>query len=337
MEKDKMSNKEYITHATFTLAIVLLSLFIAGIYGIVIPMWFSLDGKVDNLREDIFNLEKNLLKEQLRIHREKLNIPYILGQETESITISEMDLIRQQELISRAKQYEEAGIPLDVEIYTDQGLLLYNSENYNEAIRNFNIALKLNPLKHQIFIILVNLGIAYNKIEEFKKAIQILKEALLIESKNIRALNGLAWAYNATGKYDSVIPLLNTALEIDKTYVHAINNLGWAYHGKKQYDAAEEKYKEAISLSPNYAPALNNLAYLYAEQNKLDKALELALKASKLRPLDAHCCDTLAFIYEKRGEYKKAIEEYEKVKKYAKTEKMRKLAIYKIEELRKKL
>lgn len=84
----------------------------------------------------------------------------------------------------------------DETYYINKGLALYNSGNYEEAIKTWQEVLKLNP----------NNAIAYNNIGS---------------------------AYNLMKKWDEAIPYFNKALALNPDFQLAKNNLEVAINGKK--------------------------------------------------------------------------------------------------------
>jgi tetratricopeptide (TPR) repeat protein len=111
----------------------------------------------------------------------------------------------------------------------------------------------------------------------------------------------LGVAYEKNNEFDQAIKEYRSAagnLPIACLY------LGNVYFQRKEFDKAEKYYQKAIQKEPGQADAYNNLAWLYyVRGGDLDRAQSLVLKALELRPeKDSVYRDTLDRI---RGELEK--------------------------------
>ena len=105
----------------------------------------------------------------------------------------------------------------------------------------------------------------------------ILKDPLTPEEH----LN-LGVAYEKNNEFDqAVTEYKSAAKKLPTAYLY----LGNVYFQRKEFDRSEKYYKKAIHKAPGQADAYNNLAWLYYVKRKaLDKAENLVLKAMELRP-----------------------------------------------------
>lgn len=100
----------------------------------------------------------------------------------------------------------------------------------------------LTPEEH------LNLGVAYEKKNEFDKAIKEYEKA----SENLPvAYVYIGNIYFIKSKYESAEHYYEKALKKDKGNADAYNNLAWIYYlQKRELDRAEEYAKRAIELNP---------------------------------------------------------------------------------------
>jgi len=112
-------------------------------------------------------------------------------------------------------------LPLDTR-YIERGLSCYQKGDYNEAIKQFQEALKLNPGKAEIHY---NLGLTYQ----------------------------------AKGLLNEAVEEYRKALEINPEDAETHNNLGIVYYNQGSYRKAIEEFKLALSINPDFEIARKNL------------------------------------------------------------------------------
>jgi tetratricopeptide (TPR) repeat protein len=152
----------------------------------------------------------------------------------------------------------------------------------------------------------------------FDEAIAIYEEALVIDSRDIRAHEGIATAaflandysraeehftrlsqldprradplvnlgavHNRQGDYASAVKSLRLALSRNRKCAEAYYNLGIAYKGQNQLSMAVSAYKEAIRLAPQMAEAYQNLGNVFVEMGNLQQAITNFRRALEINP-----------------------------------------------------
>ena len=116
--------------------------------------------------------------------------------------------------------------PGNGEIYMQQGLILIGQEKYPQAIKKFNEAfeLVLEP-KNQVDAF-VGKGISLINLDNPDEAIVNFDAALRIDSENIRALTMKAGALLLRGDFLDAKNVIDEALTIDPEYNEALTILG---------------------------------------------------------------------------------------------------------------
>ena len=146
---------------------------------------------------------------------------------------------------------------------------------------------------------------------DYDEAIKCFEKAIKLNSKYAEAYNNLGYAY-AVGKenYEKAIKYYKKAIKLNRNYADAYLNLGRAYHrGKQNYDKAIKCYEKSIKLNPQNAKAYNNLGYTYVICKKdYDKVMEYCNKAIELDPNYAEPYCTLSLVYAMRGDVNKVTE-----------------------------
>ena len=144
--------------------------------------------------------------------------------------------------------------------YYNLGVYYSEQGRVDEAIEQFNTAIKINPRHAQAHN---NLGIAYTKKMMFNEAIAEYKRALVLDPRHAKAYYNLGIAYFKQSKFDQAITEFKNAIAVKPDYARAHYNLGNAYDKKGLWDEAITEHKKVLVLNPRYAEACNNLAVIY--------------------------------------------------------------------------
>ncbi|HRH41043.1 MAG TPA: tetratricopeptide repeat protein, partial [Pyrinomonadaceae bacterium] len=190
--------------------------------------------------------------------------------------------------------------------------------------------------KAQQAVALNSMGVAQNRLRNYKAGIANLEEALQI-AKEIKAenteafiLSNLAIAYDAIGESDKAIEMYLKTAEIQRKSNNPgdlgrnLNSLALAYMRAGENKKSEETYNESLKYlkqvndKVGIQTVFNNLAVLYTRQGELRKSLEfysqgLSLgQASGDKGVQAGSYTGLGNIYNRLGEYEKSIDCFKK-------------------------
>lgn len=124
-----------------------------------------------------------------------------------------------------------------------------------------------------------NLGAAYARINEDKKAAQAFKAAIELNPQYADAYKNLGYIYLKQNNPDRALQYYAKALQLNSRSWVFYNDLGAAYIAKKDYKKAEKHFIQALQISPNNELVYINLARTYLMQNNKEKA---ALKLKEL-------------------------------------------------------
>lgn len=119
------------------------------------------------------------------------------------------------------------------------------------------------------------LGYAYHKRGEYKKAVSEYKMTISLNPENSDARNRLGILYERMGLYKLAIAELEEGLDYFPKDEVILTNLGTMYMHLKDYDRALEKYREAIGVDNTYVGSYNGMARLYLERGEPRKAEEV--------------------------------------------------------------
>ncbi len=114
--------------------------------------------------------------------------------------------------------------------------LMASKQDYNEAIKQYRLAIKGDPKLTRAYN---RLGICHHKIDELHHA-----EA----------------TFAAAMKKEPQSPVL-------------LNNLGFTFLRERRFDEAEQKFRQALELNPNFPKARMNLAIALARQDRVGESI----------------------------------------------------------------
>lgn len=130
----------------------------------------------------------------------------------------------------------------------------------------------------------IEMGNAFIRRNALQYAEQEFNLALKINSRDVRALNGIAVIYFKRGQLDEAMRVFEI-LAVDKAadpYFH--NNLGAVYMQKGLMDLAIKEFKTAISLDPNNPDVYGNLGLAFRNKGFLTEAKQQCERALQLSP-----------------------------------------------------
>jgi tetratricopeptide (TPR) repeat protein/cellulose biosynthesis protein BcsQ len=195
---------------------------------------------------------------------------------------------------------------------SDVYLALANSQlekgNLEDAIRNYNEAIKLNDKSAEAFLYR---GQAYEGQKKYPEAVSDYNRALFLKSPYPEASTGLGRVSLQQGNYDEAIANLNLALTSAPNNADAWMGLGEALLRKNNFVAAIEAYKKAVSIRPNSPVASERLGDVLAQNGRYDEAIEAYTNAIRLSPKRATTYLGRGVAYEKSGELILALSDYD--------------------------
>jgi len=191
------------------------------------------------------------------------------------------------------------------EIYNYLGASYSNLKLYRDAMRCYLKALELKP--PNIASIFTNMGLIYNEIKNYPKAIEILSIAVKISPDDSTAWYTIGKSYYKLRKYHNAIDSFYKCINLNHNQANSYVYIGSSYFNLKKPLEAIESYKKTISIAHGNINAMQNLGttYLYIKNNKL--AIEWLLKVIDLNPNSTISLRGLGQAYSDIKDYKRAI------------------------------
>jgi tetratricopeptide (TPR) repeat protein len=149
------------------------------------------------------------------------------------------------------------------------------------AIRYFKESLKhaSEEEKDEIFL---DLAMEYENANDHDKAIEVLKQAILLNPGNEGAIYELAYCYDRLGDNENAIKSYSDFIDENPYSYTSWYNLGNAYSKKEDYEKAVWAYDYCLLINPDFGAGHFNLGNAYLSQEKYRLAIEQFLKCMEV-------------------------------------------------------
>lgn len=229
--------------------------------------------------------------------------------------------------------------------YVSLGLLYNITRRQEDALKNFEKSLELNPRQYDALALMVGTYVRQGKYDEAIQICERLKGRTEENSKQLALIEylegnvslarkdsekaqrhyekaistdpnilgpylALATIYVREDRLKEAVAQYETILQKNPKYLGGYMALGTIYDQQDDGERAEAYYRKALEIKNDFAPAANNLAWNLAENGKnIDEALGFAQIAKEKMPNNASVMDTLGWIYYLKGSYLNAVTE----------------------------
>ncbi|HEY9691291.1 MAG TPA: tetratricopeptide repeat-containing serine protease family protein [Oculatellaceae cyanobacterium] len=162
-----------------------------------------------------------------------------------------------------------------------KGSLLLELKRYQEAVTTYDRALQLKP---DSTVAWSNRGLALDHMQKYEEAIASFDKAIKLQPNAPEVWTGRCYALAKLQKYQEAIASCEVAIKIQPEYSDAWNNRGYVLDKVQQYDQALLSFEKAIEFAQSNAEAWANkgLALEHLQQNA--EAIAAYDQAIKLQP-----------------------------------------------------
>jgi len=251
----------------------------------------------------------------------------------------------ESEWVESAKKQIQNAYELNrnhVQVHIVLGMINTGTGNYDQAVQNFNDALKADPVNAEAYMGLAraherngdhqqaeetylrsirlkpdywagynSLGAFYLRINKFKEAEKQFKSVIELTPDNYRGYMNLGTVYYFTEQLEDARKMYEFSLNLEKSFGTS-SNLGTLYFIEGRFNESARMYETALEINDNYYLLWGNLASAYnwipeeREKSKAayKRAIELALDRMTVNPNDAEILSHLAGYYAMTGEGK---------------------------------
>ena len=167
---------------------------------------------------------------------------------------------------------EKANAP-NTEIFLTKAALFSQIRDPKNAIRYFRLAIEICDPEDKDDIYM-DIALEYQNMSQFKEAIEILVEAIKINSQNEGALYEIAYCYDQLGDYTSAIKCYTDFIDENPFSFTAWYNLVNAYSKLENFEKAVWAYDYSILINYEFGPAHFNIGNAYLSLEKYLKSIE---------------------------------------------------------------
>ena len=155
----------------------------------------------------------------------------------------------------------------------------------------------------------VQLGGLLQRAGKWKEVEPILRQALELQSNNVRAIHDLAVCLSNQEAYDEAYEHFANAVRIMPNYPEAHVDWGLVLASQGQALEAVERFREALSHAPDHLGAHYHLGRHFARSSELGLAEKHHLEVVRLAPDDVAARMDLAFLYLKQNKVAQGVEQ----------------------------
>ena len=197
--------------------------------------------------------------------------------------------------------------PQHTEAYTKRGSAWQALGNLENAIRDWDEAIKLSPRDPFLFSLR---GEAW-RMKPNLRAIDDLTEAIRLDPNQASFFSHRAMAFLDFGERRKAIDDCTEAIRIDPNLARAYAVRGRAWTELEQFEIAQADLDRAILLDPGDSVALRDRGAMHSQQKNDDKALADLSEAIRLNSKDAAAYCYRGYTWARKGDFGKALADYE--------------------------
>ncbi len=147
-----------------------------------------------------------------------------------------------------AHEADEAQAKLEASRAYDAGLDLASAGRYADAALRFQEALRLNPKLHEASF---NLAVSYQKLGYHDKAIDILRDLIVVSPGNVDYLYALGASLFETGEFAEARRTFSDVLARDSANRKALFSFAVACEKTGKLDQARSSFERYLALDPH--------------------------------------------------------------------------------------
>lgn len=190
---------------------------------------------------------------------------------------------------------------------------LVKAEQYQEAAEHYRFAIESNPDDEWTSIVCQALAsLYYSVFDDIDGALELLKQALIFDSRNDDAFLDIGNIYFETEDTDSAVKAYCEAIKLNPQSYKAYDKCAMALWRKNYIEEAIIAYNKALAINPECASSYNNLGVIYLDGvRNLKEAKKLFERAVSLNKNYVTAYYNLGRVMEETGKKVEAAKYYQ--------------------------
>ena len=194
--------------------------------------------------------------------------------------------------------------------YINRGIILAGQKKYDDALRDYNKAIELNPDFPKGYS---NRGVLLKDLKRYDESLSDYNKAIELLPNYAIPYNNRGVLFKILNRLDEALNDYNRAIALLPNYPDALYNRAVVYKLQNKYDESLRDYNKAIQLRPNSSSMYRSRAGLMSNYDKFEEALRDYNKAIQLEPNNADNWLSRGIYFSKIKKYPEAINDYNKV------------------------
>ncbi|HKR07318.1 MAG TPA: tetratricopeptide repeat protein, partial [Bacteroidia bacterium] len=143
---------------------------------------------------------------------------------------------------------------------------------------------------------------------DFKKAIEKMEQASLLDPLSLPLLSSIADAYSFAGNFDKALEIYDKVIEMDPSFRRAFEGKGTVYLASKDFEKAIENLEKYQKMTGSEFKGVSTLGHAYGVAGYTDKALQCIEKVKQREAAEPGILLHMdyAFIYAGLNDFDKA-------------------------------
>lgn len=186
-----------------------------------------------------------------------------------------------QEALSQGELARKIN-PQRAESYLFNGLILHDTQLYQDAVETFLSGIERNPKTPDLYF---HLGATFDKLQRFDDMVYQMERAIELAPEHANALNYLGYTFADKGvRLNEAVELINRALVLRPDDGYFMDSLAWAYYRQGDLSGALALLQKAVSLVPGDPVIHEHLGEVYLKHDQMDLAKEEWERSLRLDP-----------------------------------------------------
>jgi tetratricopeptide (TPR) repeat protein len=202
--------------------------------------------------------------------------------------------------------------PKNAFIHSNMAYVLFKLNDYDGAIQEYQIAIKLGKDPVWTATVAQTLGTIYYQVKhDLDAAVGVFQYAAQLDPEDLECLSMLGDVYTEQGNFEEAIKTYHYILGIEPNNAECHNYLGYLLWQMDKNDEAIVAYNKALALKPENPIAYNNLGVIYLDEKcQLEMALQMFETAHQQKPDYTLACFNAARVREALGHTAEAAKGY---------------------------